>query len=55
MLAVILKILSILGIFLLILLCAIFCIFLLILFMPIVYKIDAEKNSTEIKANVRIR
>ncbi len=55
MLAAFLKILSILGIVLLVLLGILLVLILLILFMPIVYKINALKNETELKANGMIQ
>uniref|UniRef100_UPI004057B956 hypothetical protein n=1 Tax=Acetatifactor sp. TaxID=1872090 RepID=UPI004057B956 len=55
MLAVILKILSVLGILLLVLFGIVLFVVLLVLFMPIVYKADADKNIEQLKANVRIR
>lgn len=55
MLAVILKIVSILGILLLIILGAALFILLLLLFLPIVYRVSASKGDTETVANVRVR
>lgn len=55
MLAMFLKILSILGIILLVLLAIIVVLLLIVLFMPIVYKIDAAKNETEMKVNAKAR
>lgn len=55
MLAVILKILSIIGIILLILLCVALGLLLLVLFMPIVYKIDASFSESEKTVNARFR
>ncbi len=55
MLAVILKILSILGIILLILLGILLFVILLVLFLPIVYRIDAEKDTETLQINGRVR
>ncbi len=55
MLAVVLKILSILGIILLILLGIAVFLLLIVLFLPIVYKVDAKKTDTELVANARAR
>lgn len=55
MLAVILKIVSILGILLLIILAAALFILLLILFLPIVYRVHVSKNDTDTAVNVRVR
>lgn len=55
MLGVILKILSVLGSVLLILFVVLIFVLLLVLFMPIVYKADADKTDTELKAEVRGR
>lgn len=55
MLAVILKILSILGIVLLIVLATVLVLLLLILFMPIVYRIKANKDADAMSASLKIR
>lgn len=55
MLAVILKLLSILGIVLLFALGILLLLLLLVLFMPIVYRIKASKDAAAVEAAVRIR
>lgn len=55
MLAVTLKIVSILGIILLVLLCIVIAFLLIVLFIPIVYRLDAEKNTESIRADFKLR
>lgn len=55
MLAVIMKILSILGIILLVLLCILAAAVLIVFFFPIVYRLDAKKDDTGIRAAFKIR
>ena len=55
MLAVILKILSILGIILLVLLGIVILLLLVVLFLPIVYRIRAEKTPDQLWAKAKIR
>lgn len=55
MLAVILKILSIIGIVLLVALCVLAVFLLIVLFCPVVYRINGKKDSTEMTAKVRVR
>lgn len=55
MLAVILKILNILGILLLIILAAALLVLMLLLFFPIVYRVHVSKNDTDTAVNVRVR
>lgn len=55
MLAVILKILSILGIILLVLLCIAIFLLLLILFLPVVYSFDGEKSADKLDVRFRMR
>lgn len=55
MLAVIMKIVSILGIILLVLLCILAALLLIVLFIPIVYRLDAEKDTGSIRADFKLR
>lgn len=55
MLAVILKILSVLGIVLLILLAVVFLLLCIVLFMPIVYRFDGAKNTETLVASMKAR
>ncbi len=54
MLPVILQILKIVGVVLLVLLCTILALFLLVLFVPIRYKLEADKNGEHADANASI-
>lgn len=55
MLAVIIKILSVVGIVLLVLLGILTLALLLVLFLPVVYRLDAKKNGESIRANIKAR
>lgn len=55
MLAILLKILSVLGIILLVLLGILFFVLLLVLFMPIVYRFHAEKSGEQLQVNGKVR
>ena len=55
MLAVILKILSIIGIVLLIAVCLLAVLLLVVLFCPVIYRINGEKDSITLSAKIRVR
>lgn len=55
MLAILLKILSVLGIILLALLGLLLCVLLLILFMPVVYRVSAVKDAQHLLVNGKVR
>ncbi len=53
--ALIMKTISILGIVLLVLLCILAAVLLIILFMPVVYRLDAEKDTGNIRVDFKLR